>query len=128
VSADGAASRSFDRLPEVLGREPRADALWLALRVPPELGFFPGHFPAQGILPGVVQIDWAIHFGRQHWPLCGRLVKMEAVKFQQLIKPGFSVQLSLQYAAHTHKLHFQFSGADANSGVNYSSGRLVFAR
>jgi 3-hydroxymyristoyl/3-hydroxydecanoyl-(acyl carrier protein) dehydratase len=37
------------------------------LRVPPTLEHFRGHFPGFPILPGVVQLDWAVRFGRLHF-------------------------------------------------------------
>ena len=41
----------------------------LDLVVPPDLLYCRGHFPNRAILPGVVQIDWAILLGRRHFQL-----------------------------------------------------------
>ncbi|KAB2840154.1 MAG: AMP-binding protein, partial [Burkholderiales bacterium] len=50
--------------PEVMARRREGETLVLQLRVAPELDFFAGHFPSQPILPGVMQVHWAIHFAR----------------------------------------------------------------
>ncbi len=43
----------------------------LALTVPDDLLYFDGHFRVAPVLPGVVQVDWAIHYGRLHLGLTG---------------------------------------------------------
>lgn len=116
------------KLPTIVRTETTASGVKLTLKVPAGLAYFPGHFPVHAILPGVVQIDWAIHFGRQHFPLLPQFCKMEALKFQAIIEPEQDITLQLEHkpAADPQqpgKLLFSF---DSSRG-RHSSGRIVFA-
>src|SRR5690606_9799268 len=51
--------------PERLGERQEDDQWHLELGVPVDLAHFSGHFPQTPVLPGVVQIDWAISLARQ---------------------------------------------------------------
>ena len=116
------------KLPIVVDAETAESRVSLTLQVPPGLVFFPGHFPVHAILPGVVQIDWAIHFGRQYFPLLPRFQKMESLKFQAIIEPAQTISLLLEHKPATaaqpiDKVLFTF---DSSRG-RHSSGRIVFA-
>jgi hypothetical protein len=92
-----------------------------ALTVPPELLYFDGHFAIAPVLPGVVQVDWAIHYGRLHFGLCAPFAGMNALKFQQMIRPGTPVQLELVWDEARRSLNFRyFSEAGA-----HASGRIL---
>lgn len=110
-------------LPQLIRSEQADAGLTLTLIVPASLIYFPGHFPVHAILPGVVQIDWAIQFGRQHFGITGGFQKMEALKFQAIIEPQQQIQLTLDYRLATGKLLFSYDSARGR----HSSGRIVFA-
>ncbi|MES2821715.1 MAG: AMP-binding protein [Pseudomonadota bacterium] len=98
------------------------DEQWLlSLQVPPDLVHFTGHFPQTPVLPGVVQIDWALQLARQLLDLPPRFVGMEVLKFQQLARPGDRLTLTLKFDAPRSKLHFAFRNGEAPC----SSGRLL---
>lgn len=99
------------------------DGEWqLELQVPLDLAHFSGHFPQTPVLPGVVQIDWAQHLARQLIErLPPRFVGMEVLKFQQLVRPGDPLQLSLRFDASRGKLYFSFRNGDKAC----SSGRIL---
>ncbi len=109
-------------LPEILEERLAADALALALRIPEDLTYFSGHFPGMPIVPGVVQIHWAVHFARQYWGIRLSFHHMEAVKFKNLILPGQRLTLSLRWLASAYKLEFDFH-SDIQA---YSAGRIYF--
>ncbi|MBC3384458.1 AMP-binding protein [Pseudomonas sp. SWRI179] len=107
--------------PEVLERV-ETDGEWsLQLIVPPDLAYFSGHFPTAPVLPGVVQVDWALSLGRQLLDLPPRFVGMEVLKFQQLVRPGDEIQLHLRFDRERGKLYFAFR----NDTAACSSGRIV---
>jgi 3-hydroxymyristoyl/3-hydroxydecanoyl-(acyl carrier protein) dehydratase len=75
------------------------------------------------VLPGVVQIDWAVHFAREHFALTSKFTMMENIKFQALILPDARLELALLWT-DAAKESFEFSFA--TSQRKYSSGRIVF--
>ncbi|GAA6154078.1 3-hydroxyacyl-ACP dehydratase FabZ family protein [Pseudoteredinibacter isoporae] len=113
--------------PTILNSTSESNSVSLHLDISSELAHFDGHFPEHAILPGVTQIFWAEHFSRQYLgttiPDEAFFSHLEAVKFQQLIRPGEQVELTLEYKADKQKLYFQYR----NDEQQFSSGRLVFA-
>lgn len=109
------------KLPEVLSQT-EVDGQWiLTLGIPPDLAFFSGHFPKTPVLPGVVQVDWALNLGQQLLALPPRFAGMEVLKFQQLVRPGDQLELTLRFDPERSKLHFAYRNANAAC----SSGRIV---
>lgn len=96
----------------------------LNLHVPAGLDYFSGHFPNMPVLPGVVQIHWAVHYAAQYFPLVGGFTSMEHIKFQSLVLPDAKLALSLHWSAEKQQLEFSFS----NSERKHSSGRIVFGK
>ncbi|MGV8916933.1 MAG: AMP-binding protein [Pseudomonas sp.] len=107
--------------PEVLGQQQVEDELHVELLVPPDLACFSGHFPQAPVLPGVVQVDWALSLGQQLLTLPPRFAGMEVLKFQQLVRPGDQVLLTLRFDSQRSKLHFSYHNGEAAC----SSGRIV---
>jgi acyl-coenzyme A synthetase/AMP-(fatty) acid ligase len=108
--------------PERLGST-EEDGQWrLELAIPPDLAYFTGHFPRTPVLPGVVQIDWAIGLARElidDLPPCFK--GMEVLKFQQLARPGDHLSLTLRFDRERNKLHFAYRNGEASC----SSGRIL---
>jgi len=94
----------------------------LELDLDADLAVFDGHFPQATILPGVAQLDWAIRFGREVFPMPPRFLRMEALKFQRVARPGDRIRLHLQWAAEKATLAFQYTSAHGP----HASGRVVF--
>jgi 3-hydroxymyristoyl/3-hydroxydecanoyl-(acyl carrier protein) dehydratase len=112
-------------LPEVLAVRRGTECnrkIVLELHIPPDIVHFDGHFPGLAILPGVIQIDWALHFAHEHLPLRGEFVAMDNIKFQAQILPDTRLDLSLDWDAIKGRLEFTF----ATSQRKYSTGRIVF--
>ncbi|MBS1213497.1 MAG: AMP-dependent synthetase [Proteobacteria bacterium] len=111
-------------LPEVLSLRREGESLALDLRVPERLAYLPGHFPGTPIVPGVVQIQWAVHFAREYLGLELPFGHMEVVKFKDLLLPGQQLTLLLRYQAESGKVKFSFRAGDRE----FSSGRLYFRK
>ena len=85
-----------------------------------ELAAFEGHFPQVSVLPGVVLVDWAVRLGREAFGAAGDMQCMEALKFQQLVRPATLLTAELDW--HPGHLGFRFTSV---RGV-HASGRLRF--
>lgn len=92
----------------------------LTLFIDPALPQFEGHFSEHPVLAGVVQVEWATLFGRERFGFTGEFAGIEALKFQQVIRPGLHVTLSLAWVPG--RLDFRFH----SPAGQYSSGRMLF--
>ncbi|KFI08181.1 AMP-binding protein [Massilia sp. BSC265] len=105
-------------------QEQAASRVLLELRVPANLLYFDGHFSVAPVLPGVVQVDWAIHYGRQYFGLGPSFGGIHALKFQQMIRPEQPVRLELVHDSAKGQLQFRyFSDAGA-----HASGRILLTQ
>jgi 3-hydroxymyristoyl/3-hydroxydecanoyl-(acyl carrier protein) dehydratase len=96
--------------------------LLFELRVPADLFYFDGHFTDAPLLPGVVQVEWALHFARLHLDLPAQFRAMHALKFQQPVLPDRPVRLALDYDATKASLQFRYLSAAGQ----HASGRILF--
>jgi 3-hydroxymyristoyl/3-hydroxydecanoyl-(acyl carrier protein) dehydratase len=111
------------RNPEVAGVAFREDRVELNLVVPAALIYFSGHFPHFAILPGIVQLDWALQYGRQHFALGAVSPTTISIKFRKPIRPNHRATLSLKYSRLRGSFEFSYTDAE---GV-CSSGQIGFA-
>jgi acyl-coenzyme A synthetase/AMP-(fatty) acid ligase/3-hydroxymyristoyl/3-hydroxydecanoyl-(acyl carrier protein) dehydratase len=109
------------KAPEVLEQVEFNGEWSLQLTVPPDLAYFSGHFPTAPVLPGVVQVEWALNLGQQLMNLPEKFAGMEVLKFQQLVRPGDEVQLHLRFDPTRSKLYFAYR----NETATCSSGRIL---
>ena len=110
-------------LPEVLDCETAAESVVLVLRIPERLAYFVGHFDQIAIVPGVVQIHWAIHYAKQYLGLVRVFSHMEVIKFRELLLAGQQVGLHLRYTDKVRRLEFVYRSETAE----YGSGRIYFS-
>jgi acyl-coenzyme A synthetase/AMP-(fatty) acid ligase len=110
-------------LPQAQWRERRLPQAALSLDIVPQLRVLEGHFPGAPVLPGVVQLDWAIAFARQVFPdMPPRFVRVDQLKFQQPVLPPVQLELALEWSAEARHLSFRYS---SQHGA-HSTGRVVF--
>jgi len=112
-------SRKF---PQVHGFASTPDSVELDIKVPTELVYFPDHFVGFPILPGVMQIAWAEHFGKLFFAMSEPFSHMEIIKFVKIIQPEDELKLTLKWDANAGQLSFKFS---SEQGA-HSSGRMVY--
>jgi acyl-coenzyme A synthetase/AMP-(fatty) acid ligase/3-hydroxymyristoyl/3-hydroxydecanoyl-(acyl carrier protein) dehydratase len=93
----------------------------LELTSPSNLLYFDGHFDAAPILPGVVLVDWAIHYGRTYFPLPPQFSGINALKFQQVVQPDQPVRLELLHDAAKGSLQFSYT----SEAGQHASGRVM---
>lgn len=92
----------------------------VTLRVPPDLACLPGHFPGRPIVPGVVELHWAIvelarWLGREP-----EVAALEALKFRRPLLPGETFDLRLERSSDGAS--YAFAMSDASGPI--SSGRV----
>ena len=87
-----------------------------------DLAAFDGHFPQAQILPGVAQLDWAIHFGRETFAIQAPFQRMDVLKFQRVLRPGETVRMSLHWNATQQTLGFKLVSAHGP----HASGKVIF--
>jgi 3-hydroxymyristoyl/3-hydroxydecanoyl-(acyl carrier protein) dehydratase len=110
-------------LPEILNATRTPHAATLELAVPPRLRYFRGHFPARPMLPGVVQLGWAIGLAREQFGIGAAVEQLAELKFSRVITPGARLQLELEWSAEQRCLSFRFSERD----VVCSRGQVLLA-
>lgn len=111
------------RAPLIVAERTDGDTHIIALHVPIDLAHFSGHFAAAPVVPGMVQVAWALELAASRLGTSARCRTMEALKFQQLLRPGANAELTLRADRVRGKLHFAYGHGEAN----FSSGRLVWS-
>lgn len=111
-------------LPAVTWLSRGADRARARLDIDAALAVFDGHFPGTPIVPGVAQAHWAIVLAEQSLPVPerGRFARLDALKFQQVIRPGDVVELALEWQAERNVLTFRLSSAAGP----HASGRVAY--
>jgi 3-hydroxymyristoyl/3-hydroxydecanoyl-(acyl carrier protein) dehydratase len=108
-------------MPETISSRASGASATYQLRVQPTLEHFRGHFPGFPILPGIVQLDWAVQFGRRHFEGLGESTGVDNFKCQALVFPD--AELTLELRRDETGLHFRYFDAQRT----YSSGKILFA-
>jgi 3-hydroxymyristoyl/3-hydroxydecanoyl-(acyl carrier protein) dehydratase len=104
--------------PVILERRIESNRADYRLYLPPNLVYFRGHFPQHPVLPGVVQVHWAVALAAP-LGIGGSLEKMERLKFNRLLTPGTTLKLSLATVG-PGTVEFRYHDSEGT----YSSGRL----
>jgi 3-hydroxymyristoyl/3-hydroxydecanoyl-(acyl carrier protein) dehydratase len=111
-------------MPEIIAESRNGETITFLLRVPPDLVHFAGHFPGLPILPGIVQVDWAIRLARRYLPALECSQEISNLKFLALVRPDAVLTLRLDYDAIHSTLQFNYRDDERAC----SSGRIRFQR
>lgn len=93
----------------------------LDLLIQPDLFWFQGHFPNFPILPGVIQLDWALDFAGRYLGLTVPVTRQFQVKYKSGIFAGDRVTLILTHTPAKNRLNFDY----VRDGAVCSTGQLV---
>ncbi|WP_242392186.1 class I adenylate-forming enzyme family protein [Anaeromyxobacter oryzisoli] len=127
----------FERRAEISGFEVDAEAAHtddrgrevrrLELTVPLELVFFEGHFDAQPVLAGIVQLKLLVlRQARRLWPDLDALQRILRLKFSRIIGPGTRIVLTLTRAPAAPAVEFTIaspSGPCASGTLHFRAQR-----
>ncbi len=123
MSTESPQSDAEIQSPEILSIV-RSDAqVELKLLVPDALLYFRGHFPGFAILPGVVQLHWAIQYGTAHFIIGAASPSTIRIKFRKPIRPNHRVTLTLKHVPARNSIQFDYTDADGAC----SSGQVGFS-
>ena len=112
------------REPDLTAPEERSETLVVRrLRVPADLAFLDGHFEGFPVVPGVVQLRWALGAGTALLGQAPRVREIEALKFKDLLRPGQDFSLRVEISDAGKRLRFRLE--DGNQ--LFSSGRCTLA-
>lgn len=96
-------------MPTVVRHESGEEELFV-LALEPDHLVFQGHFPGNPILPGVIQVDWAIRLGTEVFGPLGEFQGISNLKFMSIIRPLENIELRLTFDREAGKLRFRFDG------------------
>ncbi len=107
------------REPEILSEKIEAQKVVLELRIVSTLFQFQGHFPAQPVLPGVAQLDWAVRYGARFFRLTLPVKEVSQLKYRHFIIPDMDIILELNFRPQTKTFTFAYKSKDKifSSGI-----------
>lgn len=106
--------------PEIVIQNRDDDLVNLALHLPKDLFYFRGHFPGMPILPGVVQLHWAVDQAATLFDVPVTIGEVTQLKYRKPITPGSTVMLELDCDRDNAKIKFRYHSdaeGDHSSGI-----------
>ena len=110
--------RTFPRL---LSVQVEADGYRLLVLVDKDLDWFRGHFPGTPVLPGVVQLHWAVRIACSLFDIDATPETVNRLKFQNIVAPPRVIELEVG-RPDGGRVPFTFRSL----GMIHSSGTLRF--
>lgn len=111
---------SIDR-PVVLEEFSGVDFVERACIVPEDLSCFAGHFPGNPMVPGVLQVDWALDMVGEYLASVPEVSVIESLKFSTLLRPGNAFRLTVRFKAGRLYLRLW------NEDVEFAKGRILLS-
>lgn len=99
--------------PTITTQRPIDGGCELALFIDPGLFWFQGHFPELPLLPGVVQLDWALRLASRHLGVAVDAAPRFQVKYKSGIFPGDRLILVLRHDPVKARLNFEYRRGEA---------------
>ena len=112
--------------PELEGEEGADRQLRRRLRVPEDLACLEGHFEGNPVVPGVVQIGWALEAAAKLLGAPPRVRGFEGLRFPALLRPGDALEIAVEVSEDRRALRFAVAGRDGDARV-FASGRCALA-
>lgn len=103
------------------------NSLSVEIFLDPKLHWFKGHFPAQPLLPGVVQIQWALYYAQKLLAKPMRITSVPQLKFMYPVLPGQTIKLRItcQEKEAAYSVKFNYEVMTKEGLIQSSYGSLV---
>lgn len=111
------------RHPEILSKMISENKVEMGLKIPKELAYFEGHFPELPVVPGVVQLHWAVEFAKEFFKLPGFVSEGNQIKFTNLMRPLDEPCLVLEHFPEKRRVMYSYKTHDKT----YASGRFTYS-
>lgn len=118
-------------MPILLDIKTQENQCCVTLSIPKDLFYLEGHFPHLPLVPGVVQLHWAVEYAKA-WTnsmddflsLSPSSSDVKQIKFQQILRPEDTVCLVLTNAPEKKTVAYQYQSPHGHKV--YSSGKLSY--
>jgi predicted hotdog family 3-hydroxylacyl-ACP dehydratase len=94
----------------------QAGALRARGRVPAKLAWLEGHFPGHPIVPGFVQLDWALALAREALGVTAAPGRIEALRFRSPLLPEVEFELAVEASGGALRFELGEAGAEVSCG------------
>ena len=108
--------------PDVCYKVPSKNRVEIGLKIPKDLAYFEGHFPDFPVVPGVVQVHWAVEFAHTAFKMTGSVAQASQIKFSNLMRPLDELCLILDHLPEKSLVIYSYR---ADEKI-YASGRLTY--
>ena len=105
--------------PVVLDERSEGNTRVIRLDLPLDLACFTDHFPEAPVVPGVLQIAWALELAASRFDTPTTCRAIDQLKFQRLLRPGDHPQLVLRHEVERGRLHFAYRLGEATVSSAY---------
>lgn len=82
--------------------------------VPLDLAYFDGHFQQFPLVPGAIEIQWAMNLAKKFYGKNWQIDRIENLKFQQFIRPNDLVTIRLLRDKEKNRIQFNISVGEKN--------------
>ena len=107
--------------PQILSVSNESPTMRIRLRLSSDSKWTLGHFPDRPVLPGIVQVHWAVLVCRALCGMTGSPSEIKRLKFRRVIVPPEDLELTVRPTS-TQDAHFSF----IVNREQCSDGTLVF--
>lgn len=117
-----------DEWPRILTIRSTDSGYIMDLFINQNIHWLQGHFPEQPLVAGVVQTHWATKLAQQIFTITEDIQQIDNLKFQNVILPEQTIQLSVEFNAAKNAVKFCYSkktDQDQTETV-FSEGKLNF--
>lgn len=107
--------------PKIINKKMLSKGVDLTLEMSPTLDAFKGHFESKPIIPGVVQIHWALKYALLYIEEVNdiEVEQINALKFHNIITPSSTIELKLRLI--NEQLVFSYTSQE----LKHSSGKII---